>query len=121
MGMSSLEFAARAAAREASRVSVANMRGLQSLRVIAICAPWIGLMGWLRQILQSFGGMRSEGTPFTAVLIGAVAEGAVIALVGFIVALVAKLLLGYLRVRSAELDVEMKTAALGFVNELSRL
>jgi hypothetical protein len=121
MRTSPLEFAARAAAREASRVHVSNIRWVESLRVIAICAPWVGVIGWLRQISDSFGGMRSERTPFSSVLIGAVAEGAVIALAGAIVALVAKLVLDYLRVRSTQIDVEMKTAALGLINELARL
>jgi biopolymer transport protein ExbB/TolQ len=102
--MTPLEFAGRAAAREASRVHVSNMRGLESLRVIARCAPWAGILGWLRQILESFGGMRSEGTPFSSVLIGAVAEGAVIALLGVLVALMAKGIQDYLRARSAEID-----------------
>ncbi len=118
---SPLEFTARAAAREASRVHVANMRGLGSLRTIAISAPLLGILGWLRHVLEAFGGMRGDHLSLASVLIGAILEGAVVALVGAIVALISKLIGDHLRSRSAELDFEMKTAALSLINELSRL
>ncbi len=118
---SPLEFAASAAAREASRLHVANVRRLESLRIIAISAPLLGILGWLRHVLEAFGGMREEHMSLASVLIGAILEGAVVALVGAIVALIAKLIGDHLRSQSASMDVEMKTAALSLVNELSRL
>ena len=117
---SPLEFAARAAAREASRVHVANMRVLGSLGIIARTASWIGLIGTTFGIIFSFHGVDGEKSALLAILNESLGESLIPTALGIAMALIAKLLHDYLRSRSASMDVEMKTAALGLVNELSR-
>jgi biopolymer transport protein ExbB/TolQ len=116
-----LEFAARAAAREASRVHLANMRGIGSLGIIARTASWIGMIGTIFGIIFSFGGVDGERATLMAILVEHLAEALVFTVLGIAGALIARWIHDYLRARSIEIDVEMKAAALGLINELALL
>jgi biopolymer transport protein ExbB/TolQ len=122
MQTSPLEFAATAAVREASRVHLANMRGLGSLATIASTAAWLGFGATVFVFFISFqaagnGPLQQQALGATEAFPRCLAPSAL----GISVALIAKFIGDYLRARSAEIDVEMKAAALVLVNELAHL
>ena len=121
MQTSPLEFAATAAVREASRVRLANMRGLGSLATVASTSAWLGFAATAFVFIHSF---QATMGPLEQEAFGAIAafpRCLAPSVLGIAVALIAKFIGDYLRARSADLDVEMKVAALVLVNELAHL
>jgi hypothetical protein len=101
MQTSPLEFAARAAAREASRVQVANVRGLGSLATIASTAAWLGFGATVFVFIYSF--QAAEG-PLEQQAFGAIAAFPYClapSVAGIAVALFAKFIGDHLRARTA--------------------
>ncbi len=121
MRTSPLEFAARAAAREASRVHVANMRGIGSLATITSTAAWLGFCATTFVFIISFQAESGppDQTAFRA--IEAFPRCLAPSILGIAVALIAKLMGGYLRARAEEMDVEASAAVLVLVNQLAKI
>jgi biopolymer transport protein ExbB/TolQ len=114
-----LKAAKQASARAAAIVHDEMNHGVSSLAFTRSAAPWLGVLGALRCVYDSFGGMHAEGISQLRVVCGGVSEGLVIVAFGLLVSLIATWLRAYLLKEVEGLDNDMKTASLQLLNDLS--
>jgi biopolymer transport protein ExbB/TolQ len=116
-----LESARRASERSATVVHGKMKRGLWSLATIASIAPWVGLLGTIRGIHDSFGGFDGS----KEALMVAIFEGLTRALMptafGVMGTLVALWCYRYLLSEVEAFDSDMENASLELMNQLGRL
>ena len=93
--------------------------GLSSLAFIRSIAPWVGVIGALRCVYDSFGGMRSEHTTLTSVILGGLREGLVLLAFGFIVSLIAMWCRQYLLAEVETFDSDMENTSEQLINDLA--
>jgi len=109
-----IEAVARASARAAARVHLKMRRGLSSLASIAATAPFVGLLGTLIGIVDSFRMSDTSKGYIAAVLSLSLASTAL----GLLVAIFASCFYTYLTNRLESLDTDMQNASLDLLNRL---
>jgi biopolymer transport protein ExbB/TolQ len=113
-----LDAAKRASARVASAVHIEMKRGLNTLASIATIAPFVGVLGWVLGVLNSFPGFVGEKSALLAMENERLSESLMPIALGLLVGLLAYFVHKYLLSRLADFDLEMENAALQLLNQL---
>jgi biopolymer transport protein ExbB/TolQ len=116
-----LQSAERASLRAATVVHGEMKRGLGSLATIGSTAPWIGVLGTVRGIHDTFLGVNGSKESIMAAIFERLSQALVPAALGLFVALAALLCYKYLLAEVEAFDSEMESASLQLVNHLGRL
>jgi biopolymer transport protein ExbB/TolQ len=111
-----LECVARACARAATDVHREMERGLSGLAAVAATAPFLGFIGTVLGISNSFPGFGTEKSTAMAIIAGRLGDSLVPAAASVLLAIIASCGYRYLRARLDILDIEMETAALDLLN-----
>ncbi|HEY1759528.1 MAG TPA: MotA/TolQ/ExbB proton channel family protein [Bryobacteraceae bacterium] len=114
-----LDAAKRASERSAARVHGEMKRGLTSLASIAATAPFVGIFGTLRGILNSFFGAAGDKYSDYGLRMRYLSEALVPTELALLVALLAFCSYKYFSARLEGCDVEMRSASLELLNELA--
>ncbi len=109
----------RASERSATVVHCEMQRGLISLATIASVAPFIGLVGTLLGIVNSFRGVGTDKWTALAAVTEGLSESLVPTALGLLVALVAFCGYRYLLTKLDTFDVEMENVSLQLMEELA--
>jgi biopolymer transport protein ExbB/TolQ len=116
-----LECVERACERAANKVRLEMQRGLSGLAAVAATAVWLGFIGTVPGVADSFrGGTAGERATALGAIAGYLGDSLVPAGAGVIIAVTAWSGHRYLRERLEGLDMEMRNAAIDLVNQLSR-
>jgi biopolymer transport protein ExbB/TolQ len=113
-----LDAAKRASARVASAVHIEMKRGLNTLASIATIAPFVGVLGWVLGVLNSFPGVVGEKSALLAMVNERLSESLMPIALGLLVGLLAYFVHKYLLSRLADFDLEMENAAVRLLNQL---
>jgi len=116
-----LQAAQLASGRTAVKIHQQMKRGVNSLATITSTAPWIGILGTLWGIANSFpalGGQKGSGLSRVCENLS---HSMIFSAIGLLVALITSALYDYLCTEIEELDLEIKCAALQLVNDLGRI
>src|SRR4051812_32568598 len=108
-----VELAQHAAERAATVVHARMARGLFGLATVAATAPFLGIIGTLRGIYDSFGGATSEKTAIVAAIAGGLSEALAPTALGVLVAVTALAAFHHFTAALAEIDAEIHTTILG--------
>jgi biopolymer transport protein ExbB/TolQ len=115
-----LEVARRASERSAAVVHGKMKRGLWSLATIASTAPWVGLLGTIRGIHDSFRGCDCSKESLLGAIFDGLSQAFVPVALGVMVALVALWCYKYLLSKVEAFDSDMESASIQLINQLSR-
>ena len=96
-------------------------RGLWTLATIASTAPWVGLLGTILGVNNSFRGFDGSEDSLIAVIFDGLSQALVAAAFGVMVALVALWSYRYLVAEVEAFDSDMESASIQLINQLSRL
>jgi biopolymer transport protein ExbB/TolQ len=116
-----LQFSERASLRAATVVHAEMKRGLGSLATIASTAPWIGILGTLWGIVNSFPGLGTSKAHGLGIVTQRLSESLVPTALALVVALAALWCYKYLLAEVEAFDSEMESASLQLVTQLERL
>jgi biopolymer transport protein ExbB/TolQ len=116
-----LQVARRASERSAAVVHRKMKRGLWTLATIASTAPWVGLLGTILGVNNSFRGFDGSEDSLIAVIFDGLSQALVAAAFGVMVALVALWSYRYLVAEVEAFDSDMESASIQLINQLSRL
>lgn len=116
-----LQAASRASARSAAVVHRQMKRGLNSLATVASTAPWVGLLGTILGVDNSFKGFNGSKEALMATIFDGLSRALVPAAVGLLVALAATWCYTYLLSEVEAFRSDMKNASLQLINQLGRL
>jgi biopolymer transport protein ExbB/TolQ len=116
-----LEAARRASVRSAAVVHGKMKRGFWTLATIASTAPWVGLLGTILGVNNSFLGFDGSKESLLAAIFEGLSQALVPAAFGVMVALVALWSYRYLVAEVEAFDSEMENASLQLIEQLSRL
>ncbi len=116
-----IEAVKRALRRSANVVHIDLKRGLNSLATIASAAPFVGLLGTLLGIANSFPGCGSEQSACMAAIFERLSESLVPTALGLLVAIPALWGYKYLSSQVEAFDTEMENASGELVNHLRYL
>ena len=94
---------------------------MNSLATIASTAPWVGLLGTLLGIYNSYPGGSWEKRTLLAIINARLSESLVPTALGISVALVAMWCYKYLLSEVEVFDQQMESTSLELINDLSRL
>ena len=108
-------------ARSAAVVHREMKRGLTSLATIASVAPWVGVIGTILGIYNSFPGVDGSKESIMALVTERLSQAVVPTAFGLVVALMALWCYKYLRARVETFDFEIEAASLQLINDLSRV
>src|SRR5579864_1728631 len=112
--------AKRASARAAAIVHGEMKRGLGSLATITSTAPWVGLLGTILGINNSFRGFDGSEKSLMAAIFEGLSQALVPTALGLIVALMAMWCYKYLLTEVEAIDLEMESVSLELINHLAR-
>ena len=115
-----LECVGRACERASNNVHLKFQRGLSGLASVPATAVWLGFIGTVLGVANSFRGLGTEKSTGLGYLGGYLADSLVPAAAGIIVAITASCSHRYLYARLEVLDRDMHNATLDLVNQLSR-
>lgn len=115
-----LDAVARACVRATSKVRIEMKRGTTSLASVASTAPFFGIMGTVIGIMFSSRGLAGDRVSVLAALAWELSKALVPTALGVLVALLAYWSRKCLLAKLNDFNVEMKTASLELINELSR-
>lgn len=113
-----LDAAKRASARATCVIHGEMKRGLSSVASIAGTAPFVGVLGWVLGVNNSFPGFVGEQSAHFALVNERLSESLMPIELGLLVALLAYFIYKYLLSRLADFDLEMENAALQLLNQL---
>jgi biopolymer transport protein ExbB/TolQ len=105
-------------AHVAALVDIELRRVLAGLATVAATAPFVGMLGTVVGIMNSFGGLGTERSAARWSMFGHLSDALVFAALGLLVAVPALAGFLYLRNRVEVFDVEMENAALELANRL---
>jgi biopolymer transport protein ExbB/biopolymer transport protein TolQ len=106
-----LDAALRASTRSATVVHREMKRGLNSLATIASIAPWMGLLGTVLGLMNSFSGVHGSKETIMAVFFSNASQAFVPTALGLIVALPALCSYKHLSAELESFTVEMEGAS----------
>jgi biopolymer transport protein ExbB/TolQ len=112
-------LAEHAAERMATAVHREMARGLFGLATVAATAPFVGVLGTLLGIFDSFKGGGGEKTAIMAALAENLSEAMIPTAFGVAVAVAALAGYEYLTVQMADLDADMRGAILAMPSQLA--
>jgi hypothetical protein len=115
---SAIQAVDRACQRSAAVVHVEMNRGLNSLATNACIAPWIGLLGTLWGIVNSFRGCGGEASACLAATTTALSRSIWPTALGLLSGLISFWFYRYFSGRLESIDREMSNASLGLLNQL---
>jgi biopolymer transport protein ExbB len=107
-----LECVRRACERAANDVHREMQRGLSGLAAVAATAPFVGFIGTVLGIWNSFPGMGTEKSTYMGIVAGRLGDSLVPAAASVLLAITASCSYRYLRARLEGIDMEMETATL---------
>jgi biopolymer transport protein ExbB/TolQ len=115
-----IELAQHAAERAATVVHARMARGLFGLATVAATAPFLGIIGTLLGIFDSFRGITGDKTSIMAAIAGSLSDALAPTALGVLVAVTALGAFHYLAAALAEIDAEMHTTTIGLTLALRR-
>ena len=113
-----LDAAKRASARTAKLVHYDMQRGLSSVASVAASAFFVGILGTLLGIVESFTGGDGSKSYFLALITDLLSQSLFPTAVGLFVALTAFCGYQYFTTKLEGFDVEMENATLNLLNQL---
>jgi len=108
----------RASMRAAADEHIRLRRGLGSLATIAAVAPFLGFLGTLLGIVNSFPGLGTDYLTAFGVVTGLLSESLMPTVLGFLVAIPALWFYKHLTAEVEELDLQMQNTASDLANHL---
>jgi hypothetical protein len=114
-----LEFALRAMKRSARVVHQEMSQGVNSLATVAAIAPFVGNLGTLIGIVNSFRGIAGQRETVMAAICGELSQACVPTALGLLVAVPSLWFYKYLTARVECFDREMKNASIDVLNLLT--
>ena len=115
-----IEAVNRACERSAAVVHAEMNRGLNILASNACIAPWIGLLGTLWGIVNSFRGIGGEASASRAAIVAELSRSIWPTALGLLSGLISLWFYRYLSGQLESIDRDMSNASLGLVNQLTR-
>jgi biopolymer transport protein ExbB/TolQ len=113
-----MDAARRASARSTRAVHREMKSGLNSLASISTIAPFVGVLGWVLGVLNSFPGFVGERSALLAMTNERLSESLVPIEFGLLVSLLAYFGHRYLQSRLEDFDLEMENASVRLLNQL---
>jgi biopolymer transport protein ExbB/TolQ len=111
--------ARRASERAAAVVHLDMKKRVDSLATIAVTAPWLGLFGTVIGIFNSFPALGTEKYTALAITASRLGDALAPAAFGVVIALMATCFRSYLLTQIEALDLNMESATLRLLNDLS--
>jgi hypothetical protein len=115
-----LEAVHRASKRSAAIAHEDLKAGVYDLATVASIAPWFGIFGTIVGIVDAFRGIGSERLSAEAAIYGGLSWAMCFTALGLAVGLMALWTYEYLSARLRTLDLEMESASLDLLNQLTR-
>jgi hypothetical protein len=115
-----LQAVDRAARRSSALVHEEMRAGLCGLATIACLAPWVGVLGTLVYLPTAFPGFAGQREAILAYMAEHLGQAMSFTALGILVGLIGLWSYRYLKARLETLDLEMESASVDLLNQLSR-